>query len=91
MVSEDGAPISDSGVATMNGVLKFYDGGIERHEQVYAIQVEQVCAEVEAEFAEQLAGASFWQRVKLRREIRREVARRLPKPPSLRNLYGKSR
>jgi hypothetical protein len=74
----------------MTRVLRFVDDGIERHEIALTVLAEQAFAEVEAEYAEQFAAATFWQRIRLRRLIRQEVARRLPKPPSPYNLYGRS-
>ena len=74
----------------MNQALGILHDSWERHECAHAELAKQVRIEVEAEFAEQLASATFWQGVKLRRQIRLEVARRLPKPPSPYNLHGKS-
>ena len=46
-----------------------------------------VAAEVTAEFAEQLARASWWRRMQLRYTIRREVAARIERLASERALY----
>lgn len=72
----------------MKVALPFVNDGLERHERVFVAQIEQVRVEVEAEFAEQLASATWWERVKLRRLIRQEISRRMPKPPSAQSLYG---
>ena len=73
----------------MNKCLTFLPDGRDRHEQAHVLIAEQIEAEVMAEYAEQLATATVWQRLRLRRLIRQEVARRLPEPPSPRNLYGR--
>jgi hypothetical protein len=74
----------------MGRSLRFVFDGSERQECASAILFEQIRAEVLAEFGEQLANGTFWQRIKLRRLIRREIARRLPKAPSPYSLYGYS-
>jgi hypothetical protein len=80
----------EKGSNGMSDRFPFLPDGPHRHQQAWNILFEKVETEVLAEYTEQLAGASFWQRLKLRRLIRQEVARRLPKPPSSSSLYGKS-
>lgn len=74
----------------MMPALRFVDDGIDRHEIAYSVLLGQIRAQVEAEFAEELTEAGWWQWMHIRRKIRQEAARRAPKPPSGYNLYGRS-
>ena len=74
----------------MNQRSDFVFDGLDRHAVAWDRVYAEVQVEVEAEFAEQLAQAGMWERIKLRREIRQEIARRLPGPPDPANLYGKA-
>lgn len=74
----------------MTQTLGILHDGRKRHEAAQIDLAKKIRVEVEAEFAEQLAEATWWQWVNLQRQIRQEVARRLPKPPSRYNLHGKS-
>ena len=46
-----------------------------------------ILSEVEQEFADQLETASFWQRLRIKREIAREVERRLAEQAPSNALY----
>jgi len=48
-------------------------------------------AEVVAEFADQFAAASFWQRFRIRRVINAEVNRRIPQQAPPDALYARER
>ncbi|MBX3424574.1 MAG: hypothetical protein KF688_02740 [Pirellulales bacterium] len=59
-------------------------GGRER---AVAEHAPRIAAEVEAEFAERLRGAPFWQRLRLNREMRAEIERRLEQVAPSDGLY----
>ncbi len=61
------------------------DGG----NRAYQANIKAVRAEVEKKYADQLVEAGFWKRIKLRRQIEKEVQKRMKKiaPPGA--LYAK--
>jgi hypothetical protein len=62
----------------------FVQDGAERY---LAVIVPEIRSAVRAEFAEQLAKASFFQKLQLQRAIRREINRRVTVAISPRALY----
>lgn len=68
----------------MNVRCGFVEGGPERHATAILPAIE---ATVRADFAELLVHASFWKRVRLHLQMRREIRRRLAQVVSPKTLY----
>jgi hypothetical protein len=66
----------------MNQSQRILSDGSARHRRAVALQIR---LDVEREYEDQLAQASFIKRLKLRWLMRQEIARRMPSPKS---LYG---
>lgn len=66
-------------------------GIVEDGEEIaYAAAIDRVTAEVRNEFAGQLAGATFWQRIVVKFKIRREIRRRMDKIAPPWGLYSRN-
>ncbi|MBX3434875.1 MAG: hypothetical protein KF847_16275 [Pirellulales bacterium] len=60
---------------------------LDGRERAVAEHAPRITAEVETEFAERLRGATFWQRIRLNREMRAEIERRLEQVAPSDGLY----